>query len=327
MNEVLKKKHRELLENHGLAGIEKQFAQERELHFEAIKRSWKGNASELIHLIDRARNKVPSFEQIDFFQELYKCLPWPPLRKPIYCGHFLAPVVNAGILEYNEGFLVLVNTHLLMAVDGACLSVILSAPSWTNQKTRINAAFSREETAQHFSEVIQALLGYKSGFKLMQPRLPSELQWASLIIESAMGFIITHEYSHALPGHKTTERTNRSIQQEWEADAKAIELFISHAKANLYAETMEMGAWLAGPPLVLLVGSIFEEKGDWYGKTKDHPPCLERLIEAKKKIETELKDTEGYRVGWNFVSHFVDIAAIAGLLNLDESYTIETDWQ
>lgn len=318
--EALKKRHLELLKSYGLTEIEKRFSHERESHFEATKRTWKDDIDELTQAIDRARNMVPNYGEISFFQELYESLPWSPLQKPIYCGHFLAPTVNAGIREYDEGYLALVNTHLLIAMDNAALSVILSAPSWTVPGERMDAALTREEAAKHLRGVIDALLGDKPAFTLLQPRLRSELQWASLLINSTMGFIITHEYCHALLGHKI-----ENVENEREADMKAVELYVSHAINKLRANALEMGAWLSGPPLVLLVGLILEQRGDWGDET--HPPCLERLLAAKKDIETKLKNTEGYRTGWNFVSHFVHIATIAGLLDLGKLYTVEADWQ
>jgi len=325
MSEALKKKYLDLLKEYGLTEIEKQFLEGRESILNLTQKSWKEDLDVLNRLTDIAREMAPSYSEISYFQWLYESLGWVPLQKPVYCGPFLAPVVNAGIREYDEGYLILSNVYLLIAVIQATLSVILSSPSWTFQGKRVNPVLTIEEAARHLKETVGALIGFRSDFELLDPTLCSELQWASLVSYSAMGFVITHEYSHALLRHKTNGENDKRIEQEWEADAKAIELYTTHLKHDeLRTNALEMGAWLVGPPLFLLVGAIFEKNESWISKT--HPPSSKRLIEAKNKIESKLKHTEAYRVSWNFLSHFVQIASIAGLISLGDLYTNEADW-
>lgn len=279
---------------------------------------------ETLNIITNITTKHPA-DINEYLNRIYNSIEFGPLKKPVYCGYYFTREVNAGMMEFPEGYLFLVNRDLLLSIYTSVLPVILSGHSWTENGRRLPPAINYEQAAKFLRDNLDYIMDLGKEFHELNSTLLSELMWEFLVTNSAIGYVMAHEYCHASLGHKTSRDDNKTMVHEVEADEHAMNIYISRAIEKYTRNEFERAAWLTGPPLVMIMSMILEKRG--YYQQGGHPSSLSRLVRIKEKMEAVLKNTIGYKLSWNFISHYINIAEIAGMIELRQLYVKEIDWK
>ena len=99
----------------------------------------------------------------------------------------------------------------------------------------------------------------------------------------ALSFLILHELAHVHFGHQPTQESHKSIEQEKEADAQAVDWFIGDITNPYNGHRVKRSIAIASTLMMLCAHSYYT--GKWGGKS--HPPTWERLREVVFQISND----------------------------------------
>lgn len=323
--EGLRARYQELLEANGLLGYVEQLEEAFADSVGQLKRSL-----DLAHSQDAAELSDPKTLArlaLDFYQSRFCELKLPELTKEIYCAPFPTPTFNAEIRdEGKDGYLVLICGGLHYIVTTAIDAVVLSAPSHVEHGEPMRPLMSYEEAAKGLASVLK---GFHKPVPnpVGLPRVESEIMWMTMVLYSAVDFVVVHEYAHASLGHLGVLRdrliltpggnvpvNGKSVSQEWSADRYATSFFLQrYMGLSEYWEEPGSGALLTGPMVFLMLASWFEHL--FPPEQITHPPAGQRLMALRMAFDGKVGRTRGYRVAWNFASHLERLGAMAGLID------------
>jgi hypothetical protein len=232
------------------------------------------------------------------------------LQADIYVGEFPTGSINSEVVKVAEGFLVLVNSGLMIATSQIA---DLLAPLQPDK-------LPRPTDEQKIDEVVSVLYAYLHfGDPFLGPTIPTEQRLRIFLPPDAMPracrtFVVAHEYAHVLAGHLDAESletkplatltgtidvVRKTWEQEFEADSIAQSLILGIEDASELSDfaksllrmvdqvqvrqAVEGLAAIAAPFLVLLIDTILEDVRRRLGQQMvvandaTHPPAGDRM--------------------------------------------------
>jgi len=248
------------------------------------------------------------------------------LVTPYYFGEFPTGEINACTVKIDEGHLYLVNTGsmLFLSVLTKILSHSMCHLTWDEFDYEIIVEENHSPTPYSLELLLLRLrallfrymLGESfTGHGLLVSPTGVAYQASKFLLSHMEMFIVLHEFAHSICGHLEGQSTvqkslrqgghvevaSKDIQQEYEADAKAIGWLVSSIKdlegkneslKKIWVQTIGTGIFVLFMTMEFLEDNI-RHKNFMEGKKTmaSHPPAQKRLMKIDEKANDYLGQT------------------------------------
>ncbi|QDU29406.1 hypothetical protein ETAA8_45160 [Anatilimnocola aggregata] len=218
------------------------------------------------------------------------------LDEEVFAAEFPTGDLNAQILPRNGGFLVLVNTGLIMTTF-LILKTFARSLTFRREDTP-PPPFDDEAVTRTVNELLPIIQAYHFGGDVRLAKRKEVLTGHGVTVLSRLlwqteKFVLAHEYAHLLAGHVGSQRVAQfntpagnlefvvlDHQQEYDADLQALTILM--ASANWAQPNSDAKYRIAGPFVLLCVNDMLSRVGDAMyfkpiGYSPTHPTDANRL--------------------------------------------------
>jgi len=252
------------------------------------------------------------------------------LKVDVFFGEFPTGSINAQVVKTDSGFLVLINSGLLVSIKQIVEFLVMGDPDDTTNEV------ANRTTIDGVVAVLQAYLRYGDPFFGPKPLSGGlEMLLIHALTRACQAFVVAHEFGHMIAGHfegKTTQleqlETNAGtisvIKKEWkqelEADVIAHKIILGiddyaqldlaiideafssdEFKSTVLARATEIKAAIAAPFVFLTIDAILADVQEAlriasHVKRPDntHPPARKRMANLMPNFKGLASKYTGY---------------------------------